>query len=130
MCVYTVILYALNNFNLLENKQCCNCNKSSNCVCSDCSNEPDSKELYLCNDCSVSWHNHPSRQSHRPCQLKSEPSNDFRTGKLQLLSVLCIETSHYVCFTRATRNDWVFFDSMAERLGTYIWLCVVQYNDL
>ena len=39
---------------------------------------------------------------------------------LQLLSVLCIETSHYVCFTRITgsgKDEWVFFDSMAERQG-------------
>ena len=39
----------------------------------------------------------------------------------QLLSVLCIETSHYVCFTRITgssgKDEWVFFDSMAERQG-------------
>ena len=58
--------------------------------------------------------------------MKSEPSDDFRGRKLQLLSVLCIETSHYVCFTKATRNDWVFFDSMAERLGTIVWLFAIQ----
>ena len=45
---------------------------------------------------------------------------DVDTGTLQLLSVLCIETSHYVCFTRITgsgKDEWVFFDSMAERQG-------------
>ena len=45
---------------------------------------------------------------------------DVSTGTLQLLSVLCIETSHYVCFTRITgsgKDEWVFFDSMAERQG-------------
>ena len=35
---------------------------------------------------------------------------------LQLLSVVCIETSHYVCFTRAD-GRWVFMDSMADRVG-------------
>ena len=64
-------------------------------------------------------------QNHRPQQLKSSGTgNDFDTGKLQLLSVLCIETSHYVCFTRVNENDWVFFDSMAERLGTYVYYIV------
>jgi len=70
--------------------------------------------------CSHRQHNHPSRQNHRLHQLKpTGTDDDFDTGKLQLLSVLCIETSHYVCFTRVTENEWVFFDSMAERLGRY-----------
>ena len=100
------------------------CNKPSNCVCDQCNNEPNlqvNKKLYFCKNCSHLWHNHPSRQSHRPHQLKpTGTDDDFDTGKLQLLSVLCIETSHYVCFTRVTENEWVFFDSMAERLGTVI----------
>ena len=37
-------------------------------------------------------------------------------AKLQLLSVVCIATSHYVCFTRS--NDrWLFMDSMSDRVG-------------
>ena len=51
---------------------------------------------------------------------KDDTDDDFDTGTLQLLSVLCIETSHYVCFTRITgsgKDEWVFFDSMAERQG-------------
>ena len=35
---------------------------------------------------------------------------------LQLLSVICIETSHYVCFTRSEQR-WIFMDSMADRVG-------------
>ena len=99
------------------------CNKTSGLVCNDCSNEPNlptSKKLYFCHSCSVIWHGNPNRQGHRPCQLVIGHDNDFDTGKLQLLSVLCIETSHYVCFTRVTENEWVFFDSMAERLGMYV----------
>ena len=41
--------------------------------------------------------------------------------KLQLLSVICIETSHYVCFTR-TGDHWLFMDSMADRVGESILL--------
>jgi ubiquitin thioesterase CYLD len=37
------------------------------------------------------------------------------TAHLQLLSVLCIETSHYVCFTRS-EDKWIFMDSMADRV--------------
>ena len=37
-------------------------------------------------------------------------------SNLELLSVICIETSHYVCFTRHSGNQWVFFDSMASRV--------------
>ena len=36
-------------------------------------------------------------------------------GCLQLLSVICIETSHYVCFTRL-EDQWLFHDSMADRM--------------
>jgi len=97
------------------------CNKPSSFHCNDCIYEPNlhkSKKPYFCDKCSTIWHSHPNRQTHRPSHLTTGPDNDFDTGKLQLLSVLCIETSHYVCFTRVTENDWVFFDSMAERLGT------------
>ena len=37
-------------------------------------------------------------------------------SNLELLSVICIETRHYVCFTRHSDNQWVFFDSMASRV--------------
>ena len=45
----------------------------------------------------------------------SSPGGEM-TAHLQLLSVLCIETSHYVCFTRSDER-WVFMDSMADRVG-------------
>jgi len=106
------------------------CNKPSSCVCNECNNEPSlkvNKKLYFCEECSFFWHNNHSRRGHKPCQLQpAEPANEFDTGKLQLLSVLCIETSHYVCFTRVTENEWVFFDSMAERLGTMSMLYCFQ----
>lgn len=38
---------------------------------------------------------------------------------MELFSIMCIETSHYVAFVKAGQgeNDWVFFDSMADRQG-------------
>ena len=85
-------------------------------MCDECSNHNNQNQFY-CSTCSPSWH-----QSN--CDHKHDPdANDFDTGTLQLLSVLCIETSHYVCFTRITgsgKDEWVFFDSMAERQGNTI----------
>lgn len=39
--------------------------------------------------------------------------------KLDLFAVLCIETSHYVSFIKhgPSSQDWIFFDSMADRQG-------------
>ena len=34
---------------------------------------------------------------------------------MELLSVICIETNHYVCYTRSG-DKWLFHDSMADRL--------------
>ena len=75
---------------------------------------------YFCKDCVTLWHKHQDRRHHKP--VSRYPYNDVDDpGGLQLLSVLCIETSQYVCFTRVQgsgRNEWVFFDGMAERPGT------------
>ena len=87
--------------------------------CSECQYQTG----YVCND-----HINQRKQPYRSacsagkyseyCDNKCEL--DVNTGTLQLLSVLCIETSHYVCFTRiigSGKDEWVFFDSMAERQG-------------
>lgn len=54
------------------------------------------------------------------CSLKKMTLLDYNFE-----SVLCIETSHYVCFTRImepSRDEWVFFDSMAfERPGNCVY---------
>ena len=49
---------------------------------------------------------------------------------MELFAVVCIETSHYVTFTRCGSGadaTWCFFDSMADRKGND--LCI-QYNRL
>ena len=72
-------------------------------------------DLYFCSNCWPLWHQKSHRKNH-----KHYVYDDFDTGTLHLLSVLCVETSHYVCFTRITgsgKDEWVFFDSMAERQG-------------
>ena len=91
---------------------CSICQHRMGYVCNDCSNQKNQLQVY-CSTCSPPWHQNF-------CDHNHELYNDFDTGTLQLLSVLCIETSHYVCFTRITgsgKDEWVFFDSMAERQG-------------
>jgi len=101
------------------------CGGDGNVVCEDCHNEKafaqDKMYQFFCENCSTSWHSHSERKAHKPWSKLNCQS--FDTGKLQLLSVLCIETSHYVCFTRIMEpqgDKWVFFDSMAERPGLYL----------
>ena len=60
---------------------------------------------------------HGSRKGHRVEAVGMKPGTGDIThfSKMQLLSVICIETSHYVCFTRSG-DKWLFHDSMADRL--------------
>lgn len=72
--------------------------------------------LSFCNECSNLWHGHPNR-------AQGEHNMEDTSVKLKLISVICIETSHYVCFTRITGSgddQWLFFDSMAERQGIVV----------
>lgn len=76
--------------------------------------------------CVFKVHAHPCRCGHHPSPLdiryrgyQSRPSFSGNREKLQLLAVLCIETSHYVSFVKyGPRPDqWLFYDSMADREG-------------
>ncbi len=57
---------------------------------------------------------HSNRQEHKP-EWCPELANLLKIAEFELLSVICIETSHYVCFTRDD-DRWIFFDSMANRV--------------
>ncbi|CAB1345495.1 unnamed protein product, partial [Coregonus sp. 'balchen'] len=69
-------------------------------------------------------HIHKKRQSHNPCQVGvaggpwTGPLHGTRQ-RLALFAVTCIETSHYVSFVKhgPRPDDWLFFDSMADREG-------------
>ena len=44
---------------------------------------------------------------------------------MELFAVLCINLSHYVAFVKCGttgNSSWVFFDSMADRIGLYFLL--------
>lgn len=85
--------------------------------------------------CFFQVHAHPQRRSHHRAPLDI-PKGYLGRGmphtltreKLELFAVLCIETSHYVSFIKYGPNsqDWIFFDSMADRQGegSFFLLCL------
>lgn len=68
-------------------------------------------------------HRHPCRQGHTPKVLTAAASRaadgPVSRGTMELFAVLCIHTSHYVCFVKygPGPRSWLFFDSMADRCG-------------
>ena len=70
---------------------------------------------YYCSECAEIAHR--PRKGHRVVDVEINPETGDATmfSKMQLLSVICIETSHYVCYTRSG-DKWLFHDSMANRL--------------
>ena len=104
---------------------CSTCQQQIDYICNNHENK--SKEHY-CGACSSGQYS--ECYDHK----RDSDVNDYDTGTLQLLSVLCIETSHYVCFTRITgsgKDEWVFFDSMAERQGNdNVQICLLFYINI
>ena len=69
-------------------------------------------------------HRHHSRQGHTPEVLAAAAASRAADGHvsrctMELFAVLCIQTSHYVCFVKYGPGvgSWLFFDSMADRCG-------------
>ena len=70
------------------------------------------------------FHGHPSYPDRARHRVQDIAVDVGFVSELALLSVICIETSHYVCFTRDPRDmdeekRWIFHDSMADRLCEY-----------
>ena len=103
---WVIIILCAGNCFLCEEQQ-------ATLICDDCYKQFNSKTVMAyCNECYKMSHK-SSRSNHtsRPCSTWD--------SKLDLLSVLCIETSHYVCFSRQERR-WLFFDSMSNRVCKFI----------
>uniref|UniRef100_H2RK57 Ubiquitin carboxyl-terminal hydrolase CYLD n=1 Tax=Takifugu rubripes TaxID=31033 RepID=H2RK57_TAKRU len=110
-------------------QQCMLCGNLAQEECSDCFKDPLFSRTgfkMFCETCSAQVHTHPLRRSHQRSPL--DIPNDFlprrspnvlARDKLDLFAVLCIETSHYVSFIKhgPSSQDWIFFDSMADRQG-------------
>ena len=98
--------------------ECMFCGEPSSQKCSDCSTElPSASDgfVYSCSTCALRTHTKKSRKDHK---LQDALDTDrLELYQLDLLSVICVETSHYVCFTRdPNTGTWLFFDSMANRV--------------
>ena len=92
--------------------ECFLCGELAQVKCPECGMDDDfkPKEVFFCSQCNGLVHR--KRVSHRPEPIQGEDE----AVELELLSVLCIETSHYVCFSRDSDGRWLFFDSMADRV--------------
>ncbi|XP_029436760.1 ubiquitin carboxyl-terminal hydrolase CYLD-like isoform X2 [Rhinatrema bivittatum] len=111
-------------------RECCICQALALIECKDCYEDlkinPGGIKQY-CMVCSKQVHCHRSRKDHEPqsLQLPEELLSQMAFLRvvprqtMRLFAVLCIETSHYVAFTKygPGETDWSFFDSMADREG-------------
>ncbi|SPP81617.1 ubiquitin carboxyl-terminal hydrolase CYLD isoform X2 [Drosophila guanche] len=118
---------------IIENspRQCSLCGKVAEFECNECFGSLQAGSglecTAFCEKCLKTFHMHPKRMNH--VQKKIFIPNDFRNMAdhmtvprvyLELFSVVCIETSHYVAFVKAGSGPdapWCFFDSMADRKG-------------
>ena len=72
--------------------------------------------VYFCENCwGLAHSEYTKRSGHKVTEVTPDLGG---ISELDLLSVICTETSHYVCFTRAEER-WVFFDSMGSRVGEF-----------
>ncbi len=98
---------------------CHSCGEESAISCESCGPLSQQQITHYCQRCSDLFHRNPSYKDRATHRLAATPADDPGLAELDLLSVICIETSHYVCFTRDPRDDfekkWIFFDSMADR---------------
>ena len=115
-------------------QDCVVCGKLANFHCRDCFNfTGDSGSDHsgnFCQACSATSHRHAKRSGHKPqpiavpkeiCQFYAEHSDmAIEHQEMELFAVVCIETSHYVAFVKC-KDDWCFFDSMADRIGEFIY---------
>ncbi|XP_011612622.2 ubiquitin carboxyl-terminal hydrolase CYLD isoform X2 [Takifugu rubripes] len=107
-------------------RECFICGRSAEHECLQCL--PDRKLQpgrikQYCSICNSQVHKHPCRQGHDPKVLTAAASRaadgPVSRSTMELFAVLCIHTSHYVCFVKygPGPRSWIFFDSMADRCG-------------
>ncbi|CAN7992181.1 unnamed protein product, partial [Ixodes hexagonus] len=111
----------------LENspRSCFVCGRLACEECRDCFRPDIGLEgTSYCSSCSDAVHKHPDRLKHTRNKLKVvdgiPKDQPVQRHYMDLCAIVCIETSHYVCFVKYGDGDgstWVFFDSMADREG-------------
>ncbi|XP_041451979.1 ubiquitin carboxyl-terminal hydrolase CYLD isoform X1 [Drosophila obscura] len=118
---------------IIENspRQCCLCGKLAEFECNECFGSLQAGSglecTAFCEKCLHTFHMHTKRINHVPTKIFIP--KDFRIMAdhmivprvyMELISVVCIETSHYVAFVKSGSGPdapWCFFDSMADRKG-------------
>ncbi|KAJ8041594.1 Ubiquitin carboxyl-terminal hydrolase CYLD [Holothuria leucospilota] len=127
-------------------RQCSVCGQLALQECKDCRPKIESEDI-IQSFCGVCWkqkHQSNPREKlshHAPVTLSctrefmaryvecthngADPTaaqDIYDSHKMELFSVMCIETSHYVAFVKTGSgqdSQWVFFDSMADRRGDH-----------
>ncbi|XP_050687132.1 ubiquitin carboxyl-terminal hydrolase CYLD-like isoform X2 [Eriocheir sinensis] len=128
-------------------RQCIICGKLAEYECRECFGQCGSglESIAFCAKCMDKVHSHKKRGCHASTRkLKVPPDFQMLADHcgtiprvyMELFAVVCIETSHYVAFTRCGSGadaTWCFFDSMADRKGEqhgYNIPTVVECGDL
>ena len=106
-------------------RQCVVCEDIAEYECKECSfNQVIETPFFcasFCTTCCGQVHKHHKRRNHRWKEIKVG-SELYEGEELELFSVVCIETSHYVSFVKFEDHQWVFFDSMSDRRGIFAFL--------
>ncbi|XP_058792840.1 ubiquitin carboxyl-terminal hydrolase CYLD [Phymastichus coffea] len=110
-------------------RQCTVCGKLAKFECKECFGQCGEglESTAFCNKCLEKAHSHEMRTNHKPRALSVPLKYEILKENyvvprllLELLAVVCIETSHYVSFVKCgpgSNAPWCFFDSMADRKG-------------
>ncbi|CAK9828478.1 Ubiquitin carboxyl-terminal hydrolase CYLD [Anthophora retusa] len=110
-------------------RQCTVCGKLAEFECKECYGQCGAglESTAFCLQCLETVHQHERRTNHEPKKLVVpiefailQEHCPVPRLYLELSAVVCIETSHYVCFVKCgsgSEAPWCFFDSMADRKG-------------
>ncbi|CAK9814943.1 Ubiquitin carboxyl-terminal hydrolase CYLD [Anthophora plagiata] len=110
-------------------RQCTVCGKLAEFECKECYGQCGAglESTAFCLQCLETVHQHERRTNHEPKKLVVPMEFAILQEHcpvprlyLELSAVVCIETSHYVCFVKCgsgSEAPWCFFDSMADRKG-------------
>lgn len=110
-------------------RQCTVCGKLAEYECKECFGQcgVGLESIAFCLQCLEKVHRHERRTNHEPKKLVVPMEFAILQEHcpvprlyLELSAVVCIETSHYVCFVKCgsgSEAPWCFFDSMADRKG-------------
>ena len=115
-------------------RQCNLCSMPATLECIGCLQSSPLKTLSDCSFCNECFEEeHPTRNSsHDARNVDTVPGAPRRPKreKFRLMAVVCIRTSHYVCYLRCGKTEnatWIYADSMAHstdnKVISEVWAC-------